>query len=48
VLARQEQKLIDKSRKFVEEIKALEAAEDLNREVGVLKASIIPSTLGLD
>ena len=34
--------------KFIEEIKVLEARNLINREVTLLKNSLIPSTLGLD
>jgi hypothetical protein len=48
VLARREQKLAEESGKFVEDIEALEAAEDINREVGILESGLMPGTLALD
>jgi hypothetical protein len=47
-LARREQKLMEESKKFVDEIEALEAAEDINREVGILESGLMPGTLALD
>ena len=48
VLARREQKLMEELGKFVDEIEALEAAEDINREVDILKSGLMPGTLALD
>lgn len=47
-LARREQKLMEELKKFVDEIEALEAAEDINREVGILESGLMPGTLALD
>jgi hypothetical protein len=48
VLARREQQLMDESGKFVEEIESLEAAENINREVGILEEGLMPGTSALD
>ena len=48
VLARRKRELIDKLEKFIKEIKALQAAENINFKVSVLKSSLMPSTLALD
>jgi hypothetical protein len=48
VLARREQKLAAELEKFVKDIKALEAAEDINREVSILENSLMLGTLALD
>jgi hypothetical protein len=40
--------VVDESGRFVEEIEALEAVEDINREVNLLEGSLIPGTSALD
>ncbi|PZD23589.1 hypothetical protein A1F97_11215, partial [Pyrenophora tritici-repentis] len=47
-LKRREQEWVDESGKFVEDIKALEAVEALNREVAHLEDGLMPGTLALD
>jgi hypothetical protein len=48
LLKRREQLVVDKSSRFVEEIKALEAVEDINCKVNLLEGSLIPGTSALD
>ena len=48
MLKRYKQKQINKSRKYVEEIKALEVVKDINCKVAHLEDSMMPSTLALD
>jgi hypothetical protein len=48
LLKRCEQLVVDKSGCFVEEIEALEAVEDINREVNLLEGSLMPRTSALD
>jgi hypothetical protein len=48
LLKRRKQLVVDKSSRFVEKIKALEAVEDINREVNLLEGSLIPGTSALD
>jgi hypothetical protein len=47
-LARCKQQLIDELEKFVEEIKFLEAAKNINCEVSILEERLMPGTLALD
>ena len=47
-LKRREQGLLDASGKYVEEIEALEAAEDLGRELSNLEDGLMPGSLALD
>ena len=48
MLKRQEQRQIDKTGKFVEDIKALKAVKDINQEVAQLEGSLMPSSLALN
>jgi hypothetical protein len=48
LLKRRKQLVVDKSSRFIEEIKALEAVEDINREVNLLEGSLMPRTSALD
>jgi hypothetical protein len=48
LLKRCKQLVVDKSSRFVEEIEALEAVEDINREVNLLEGSLMPRTSALD
>ena len=48
MLKHYKQKQINKSRKYVEKIKALEVVKDINYKVAYLENSIMPSTLALD
>jgi hypothetical protein len=48
VLVRRERELMDELGKFVEEIESLEAAENINCEVGILEEGLMPGTLALD
>lgn len=48
VLKRRKQQQVNKSRKFVEDIIALEAINTVNQEIGLLEDSIMPSTLALN
>ena len=48
VLKRREQQWVDESGKFVEEIEALEAVDDINREVRLLEDGMMPGTSALD
>jgi vacuolar-type H+-ATPase subunit D/Vma8 len=48
LLKRRKQLVVDKSSYFIEEIKALEAIEDINYEVNLLESSLIPRTSALD
>jgi hypothetical protein len=48
LLKRRKQLVVDKSSYFIEEIKALEAVEDINREVNLLEGSLMPRTSALD
>jgi hypothetical protein len=48
LLKRREQLVVDESGCFVEEIEALEAVEDINREVNLLEGGLMPGTSALD
>jgi hypothetical protein len=48
VLKRREQQWVDESGKYVEDIEALEAVDEINREVAILEDGLMPGTLALD
>jgi hypothetical protein len=48
LLKRRKQLVVDESGRFVEEIEALEAIEDINRKVSLLEDSLMPGTSALD
>lgn len=48
MLKRREQQWVDEAGKFVEDIEALEAVEDINRDVAQLEGGLMPGSLALD
>jgi hypothetical protein len=48
LLKRREQQWMDESGKFVEELEALEAVDEINRDMSSLEEGLMPGTLALD
>jgi chemotaxis regulatin CheY-phosphate phosphatase CheZ len=48
LLKRREQQWMDESRKLVEELEALEAVDEINRDMSSLEEELMPGTLTLD